>query len=195
VKEVNKKMDSFFNFDDLFVDFDNFGKRFMERIQKEIDETEKAIKSGELKGNWDVKKIDEPEVKGYIIQGRFWTDEPFETFDLFEPLRPRTRRPIPERPLKISEKDSIEIREPLTDLFEEDKVIRIYAELPGEEKSDIKLDFKKDKVEIKGKKFQKTVNLPTENIDKEKTTSKYTNGVLEVTIPKKEKYEPKYHRL
>ena len=187
-------MDSFFDFDDLFADFDKFGKRFMTRIQKEIDETEKAIKSGELEGNWDVEKIDEPGVKGYIIQGRFWTHEPFETFDPVEPLRPRTRRPIPERPFKLSEKDSMEIREPLTDLFEEDNAIRIYAELPGEEESDIKLDFKKDKVDIKGRKFHKTVDLPTENIDKEKTTSKYKNGVLEVTIPKK-RHEPKYHRL
>jgi HSP20 family protein len=101
---------------------------------------------------------------------------------------------MPERPLKISEKDSEEIREPLTDLFEEDNAIRIYAELPGEEESDIKLDFRKDKVEIKGKKFRKIVNLPTENIDKEKTTSKYRNGVFEVTIPRKT-LEPRYHRL
>ena len=187
-------MDSFFDFDELFRDFSKFNKQFIDKIQKEIDDTEKAVKSGELKGNWDVKRIDEPEVKGFIIQGRFWTHEPYETFDPSEPLRPRIKRPMPERPLKLSEKDSVEIREPLTDLFEEDDAIKIYAELPGEEESDIKLDFKKDKVEIKGKKFHKTVDLPTENIDKEKTTSKYKNGVLEVTIPKK-RYEPKYHRL
>jgi HSP20 family molecular chaperone IbpA len=188
---VNEGMNSFFSFDDLFGDFDRFGKQFMERIQKEIDETEKAVKSGKLKGNWDIERIDEPGVKGYIIQGRFWTQEPFEPFD---PPRPKTRRPMPERPLKISEKDSEEIREPLTDLFEEDTAIRIYAELPGEEESDIKLDFREDKIEIKGKKFHKVVDLPTENIDKEKTTSKYRNGVLEVTIPRKTR-EPKHHRL
>jgi HSP20 family molecular chaperone IbpA len=192
---VNEGMDSLFNFNDLLGDFDKFGKQFMEKIQKEIDETEKAIKSGELKGNWNVRRIDEPGVKGYIIQGRFWTHEPFEAFSPFEPLRPRTRRPIPERPSKISEKDSMEIREPLTDLFEEEDEVRIYAELPGEAENDIKLDFKADRVEIKGKKFHKTVDLPTENIDKEKTTSKYKNGVLEITIPKKGTREPKYHRL
>jgi len=192
--EVNEGMDSFFDFDELFGDFNEFGKRFMERIQKEIDDTEKAIKSGELKGNWDIKRIDEPGVKGYVIQGRFWTHEPFEAFDPFEPLRPRTRKPLPERPLELSEKDAMEIREPLTDLFEEGNTLRIYAELPGEEENDIKLDFTKDKITIKGKKFNKTLDLPTENIDKERTTSKYKNGVLEVTIPKKGQ-EPKYHRL
>jgi len=194
VKEVNEGMNSFFDFNDLFGDFEEFGKRFIERIQKEIDETEKAVKSGELKGNWDIKRIDEPGVKGYIIQGRFWTHEPFETFDPFEPLRPRTKKPLPERPLKLSEKDSMEIREPLTDLFEEENIIRIFAELPGEEEKDIKLNFTKDKIEIKGRKFQKTIDFPTENIDKDKVTSKYKNGVLEVTIPKK-RHEPKYHKL
>jgi HSP20 family molecular chaperone IbpA len=194
VKEVNEGLNSFFSFDDLFGDFGRFGKQFMEIIQKEIDETEKAVKSGKLRGNWDIERIDEPGVRGYIIKGRFWTHEPLETFDPFEPLRPKIRRPMPERPLKIPEKDSGEIREPLTDLFEEDTAIRIYAELPGEEESDIKLDFREDKVEIKGKKFHKIVDLPTENIDKEKTTSKYRNGVLEVAIPKKTR-EPKHHRL
>ncbi len=187
-------MDSFFNFDELFEDFGKFNKQFMDRIQKEIDETEKAIKKSELKGNWDIKKIDEPGVKGFIIQGKFWTNEPFETFDPVEPLRPRIRKPFPEKPLELKADDSGEIREPLTDLFEEDNTIRIFAELPGEEKGDIKLDFKKDKVEIKGKKFNKTVTLSTENIDKEKTTTKYKNGVLEITIPKKG-HEPKIHRL
>jgi HSP20 family molecular chaperone IbpA len=191
---VNEGMDSFFNFDELFEDFGKFNKQFMDRIQKEIDETGKAIKNSELKGSWDIKKIDEPGVKGFIIQGKFWTHKPFETFDPIEPLRPRTRKPFPEKPLESNADDSGEIREPLTDLFEEDSTIRIFAELPGEEKGDIKLDFKKDKVEIKGKKFNKTVTLPTENIDKEKTITKYKNGVLEITIPKKS-HEPKIHRL
>ena len=67
MKEVNEGMNSFFDFNDLFGDFEEFGKRFMERIQKEIDETEKAVKSGELKGNWDIKRIDEPGVKLSLI--------------------------------------------------------------------------------------------------------------------------------
>jgi HSP20 family molecular chaperone IbpA len=191
---VNEEMDSFFNFDELFEYFGKFNKQFMDRIQKEIDETEKTIKKSELKGNWDIKKIDEPGVKGFIIQGKFWTDESFETFDPLEPLRPRIRKPFPEKPLELNADDSDEIRKPLTDLFEENNSIRIFAELPGEEEGDIKLDFNKDKVEIKSKKFNKTVTLPTENIDKEKTTTKYKNGVLEITIPKKN-FEPKIHRL
>ena len=187
-------MDSFFDLDDMFRDFGKFNKQFIDRIQKQFDETEKAIENGELKGNWDVQKIDEPRMKGYIIRGEFWTGEPTESLEPIEPLRPRPRKPFPEKPLKTNEEGSEEIREPLTDLFEEDNVMRIFAETPGEEESDIKIDFEKDKVEIRGKKFNKTVTLPTLNIDKEKVTTKYKNGVLEITIPKKGT-EPKIHRL
>jgi HSP20 family molecular chaperone IbpA len=187
-------MDSFFDFDDLFGDFSKFNKQFMNRIQKEIDEAEKSFMDGELKDGWDVKKIDEPGMKGYIIRGKFWANESKDSFDPIEPLRPRTRKPFPEKPLALDNEGSEEIREPLTDVFEEDNKVKIFAELPGEEESDIKLDFRKDGFEIKGKKFNKTVPLPTENIDKEKMTKKYKNGVLEITIPKK-KFEPKVHRL
>src|SRR3972149_2319535 len=37
-----------------------------------------------------------------------------------------------------------EEREPITDVFDEDKEIRIYAEMPGINEADIKLDLKED---------------------------------------------------
>ncbi|MCW4021151.1 MAG: Hsp20/alpha crystallin family protein [Candidatus Bathyarchaeota archaeon] len=191
-------MDPFFDFDELFGDLEGFNSKLMKRIQRHISETEKAIKNGKLKGDWDVKRIDKPGVQGYIIQGRFWTDQPFkaiEPFDPFEPLRPWRRRPMPQRPFKVPESATKEIREPLTDVFEEDDAIRIYVELPGEEKDDIQLNIKEGKVEIKTKKFYKIVDLPRENSDTEKITQKYKNGVLEVTIPRKEKAKPKYYKL
>ncbi len=59
--------------------------------------------------------------------------------------------------------------------------------MQGEEKDDIHLNVTAGKAEVKGKRFYKTIDLPTGNIDIEKASSKYKNGVLEVTIPKKEK--------
>ena len=187
-------MDSFFNLDDLFGDFGSFNKKFVKRIQKQFEETQKAVENGELKGNWDIKKIDEPKMKGYIIHGEFWTDGSLDSFDPIEPLRPRTRKPFPEKPLITDKEGSEEIREPLTDLFEEYNIIKIFAEMPGEEESDIRIGFEKGKVEIKGKKFNKTLPLPTQNVDKEKVATKYKNGVLEIIIPKKGT-EPKIHKL
>jgi len=190
-------MDPFSDLDELFTGLDVFGDEFIEKLQKRMSKIEEAIKSGKLKGDWEVERIDKPGTKGYIIRGRFWTDEPsdlIDPFDPFEPLRPR-RRPTPERPFKVPSDVSKEIRDPLTDIFEEDHAIRVYVELPGEEEKDIKLDFKERKVEVTAKRFHKMIELPTENIDKEKVTSKYRNGVLDLTIPRKEDSEPKYYKL
>lgn len=186
-------MASFFDFDEI-GDFDTLSREFMKRIRREISEIEKAVKSGKIKGNWDVKQIDKPGVRGYVIQGRFWSGQPLGPFDPFEPLEPWRRRPMPKRPFRIPERALDEVREPLTDVFEEEKTVKIYVELPGEEKDDIQLNVTEGKVEVKTKRFYKMMDLPTRDIDIENASSKYKNGVLEVTIPKKEKSPEKEKR-
>jgi len=176
-------MTTFFDFDENFGDL-GFSGGFMKNMLREFNEIEKMIKSGKLKGKWDIKQIDEPERKGYVIQGRFWSNQPVEPFEPFKPWR---RRPMPKRPFEVPEKALKEIREPLTDVFEEDKTVKIYVELPGEEEDDIQLNVTEGKVEVKAEKFYKMVEVPTSNVDVEKVSSKYKNGVLEVTIPKKDK--------
>ena len=82
------------------------------------------IKNRKLKGKWNVKEIDEPSVKGYIIQGRFWSDQPLEPLDPFGPLTPWERRPVPQRPFRTPETLN-EIREPFVDVFDEDESAKI----------------------------------------------------------------------
>jgi len=176
-------MTAFFDFDEFFGDL-GFNGDFMKSIVREFNEIEKMMKSGKLTGKWGFKQIDEPERKGYVIQGRFWSAQPIEPFEPFKPWR---RRPMPKRPFEVPEKALNEIREPLTDVFEEDNVVKVYVELPGEEKDDIHLNVAEGKVEVKANKFYKMIELPTSNIDIEKASSKCKNGVLEVTIPKKDK--------
>jgi len=191
-------MDSFFDFDELLQDFDAFSTKFMRNIQKEFEEIEKSVKEGKLKGDWNVKRIDKPGMQGFIIQGRFWTDKPFGPFgpyDPFEPPKPLRRRPTFETPSNVPEDALKEIREPLTDVFDSEKETKVYVELPGEEESDIQLDFKDGKLEIKAKRFYKMLNLPVETPNKEKMITRYTNGILEVTIPKKQETETKYYKL
>ncbi|MEM2111689.1 MAG: Hsp20/alpha crystallin family protein [Candidatus Bathyarchaeia archaeon] len=189
---------SFFDFDELFGNFDMFNKNFVKRIQKEMEEIENAIKSGELEGKWDVEKIDKPGMKGYIIKGYFSTEKPFapfepsEPFESLKPLRPRISRTPFEIPADVAKKEP---RDPLTDVIEEEKAIKIYVELPGEDKNDIKLSFKEGKLEIKAKNFQKVIDLPKRDIDTERAESKYKNGVLEVIIPKKKNFQPMYYQV
>jgi HSP20 family protein len=80
-----------------------------------------------------------------------------------------------------------EEREPITDVFDEKEEIRIYAEMPGVDEQDIKIDLKGDILEIftqRGeRKYRKEVLLPMK-AKVEALTSKYKNGVLEITIRK-----------
>ncbi len=80
-------------------------------------------------------------------------------------------------------------REPLVDIVETDQEIRVVAELPGVEKTDIKLHGTEDSLIISVNtpqtKYYKEVFLPTKVKVKE-AKSTYKNGVLEVVFPKAE---------
>ncbi len=88
-----------------------------------------------------------------------------------------------------------EEREPLVDIVETNGEVRIVAELPGVEKTDIKLHGTEDSLTISVNtpqtKYYKEVALPTKVKVKESKSS-YKNGVLEVVFPKAEaEKEPK----
>ena len=151
--------------DDAFSDMDSYFKKLTERMFKEMEEFEKAIRSGKLQGEWEVKPIDKPGVKGYVAQGRFQLGEPLT---------------VPKHALD-------EVREPLTDVFEDKDCVKLYVELPGVEKNDIQLNVTQGKAEVKAKNFYKLIDLPTEDVEFEKVSANYKNGVLEVVIPKVKK--------
>ena len=168
------------DFDELFRELCGFMRKM--QLQK-ANWIEHDIEAGELEGSWDVREINEPSTKGYAIQGRFWATQPRETPDPFEPPEPLKRRPLLRRPPTPSQ-TLLEKPEPLVDIFDEEETIRAYVELPGEEKDNIKLNVVGNKVEVKTGKFYKLIDLPTENIEVEKISSRYNNAVLEITIPK-----------
>lgn len=80
-----------------------------------------------------------------------------------------------------------EEREPITDIFNEEQEIRVYAEMPGVSQEDIKLDLKGDILDISaqsgGRKYRKEVLLPAK-VKAETLVSSYKNGILEVKIGK-----------
>ena len=87
-----------------------------------------------------------------------------------------------------------EEREPLVDIISTNNEIKVVVELPGVEKEDIKLHGTETtltiSVDTPQRKYYKEVKLP-EKVDPKQAKSTYKNGVLEVTLPKKEKREPK----
>ena len=90
-------------------------------------------------------------------------------------------RKTPEGP-KVEEE-----REPLTDVFDEDQEIRIYAEMPGVNEADIKLDLKEDILDISAqtgdRKYHKEILLPSK-VRADTMSSSYNNGILEVKVKK-----------
>ena len=162
-------------FDEVFRDMELFRKKLMESMLREFDDIERQVRSGKLEGEWDVKPIERPGVKGYVARGRFWSREPWS---------------IPRHATE-------EAREALTDVFEDKETVKLYVELPGVEKDDIQLNVTEGRAEIKAKKFYKVVNLPTRDVDSEKASAEYKNGVLQVSIPKIKKpaEEEKKHKI
>ncbi|MCG6911224.1 MAG: Hsp20/alpha crystallin family protein [Deltaproteobacteria bacterium] len=99
---------------------------------------------------------------------------------------------------------------PKVDIYEEDGAIVVKAELPGVEKDNIVVDVKNGILTLKGERasdkevkedsyyrrervfgsFERRFNLP-ENVDPEKITADYKDGVLKVGIPKPEEALPK----
>ena len=99
---------------------------------------------------------------------------------------------------------------PAVDIYETNDSFVVSADLPGLNKDEIQIDLKDDTLTLKGeKKFEEKVSkdnyirveraygsyvrsftLP-QNVDPEKIKAKYKEGVLEVTIPKKEDARPK----
>lgn len=80
-----------------------------------------------------------------------------------------------------------EEREPITDVFDEDEEIRIYAEMPGINEADIKLDLKEDILDISAqtgdRKYHKEILLPAK-VQAETIVSSYNNGILEIKVKK-----------
>lgn len=80
-----------------------------------------------------------------------------------------------------------EEREPITDVFDEAQEIRIYAEMPGVNAGDIKLDLKEDILDISAqsgdRKYHKEVLLPAK-VKAETMSFSYNNGILEVKVKK-----------
>ena len=78
-------------------------------------------------------------------------------------------------------------REPLVDIIDLEKEIRVIVEIPGVEKEAIKLSGTEEiltiSVNTSERKYFKEIMTPTK-INPKKAKSSYKNGVLEVTLPK-----------
>ena len=105
----------------------------------------------------------------------------------FGNLKPSTQFGKPKVAIK-------EQREPLVDIMENDGEVKVIAEIPGVEKTDIKLHGTETTVTISvdtpKRKYYKEIKLPAK-VDTKKTKASYKSGVLEITLQKKKEEETK----
>lgn len=80
-----------------------------------------------------------------------------------------------------------EEREPIVDLFNEKEEVQIYAEMPGINEEDIKVELRGDILDIFAqtgdRKYHKEVLLPAK-VEPQTLTYNYKNGILEVKVKK-----------
>ncbi|CAB5079270.1 Heat shock protein Hsp20 [Olavius algarvensis associated proteobacterium Delta 3] len=99
---------------------------------------------------------------------------------------------------------------PVVDIFDKDDHIAITAEIPGVDKDRVSVDVKERVLTLRGERsgdnevkkdnyyrrervygsFERSFTLP-ENVDSEKITAEFKDGVLTIEVPKPEKLTPK----
>jgi HSP20 family protein len=81
------------------------------------------------------------------------------------------------------------VREPLTDVCQDEKSVVITVEMPGIDKDSIELETSDEsmviKVEKGNRKYYKDVKLPA-RVKPSTAKAKYNNGVLDITVEKEE---------
>jgi len=172
-KRRNQSKDPFGNIDDMFREMEKMMdeelKNFTEKVPKEY------VKERKLPDGSTVKELG-PFVHGYSMK-----------------IGPDGKPEIQEfGNIKKSLKGTPQVkeeREPLVDIVETNEDVHVVVELPGVEKSDIKLHGTDDSLTISVDtpqyKYYKEVTLPVKVRVKEANSS-YKNGVLEVVLPKAE---------
>jgi HSP20 family protein len=169
-------------FDEDFFGINETFKQMQEAIEKEFEELSKRAPT-ELQREQTLPDGTKVQSYGPFVYGYSVTVGPDGKPNVkeFGNFKAGTQLGKPHMDLK-------EKREPLADVIDADKTVRVIVELPGVEKDDIKLSGTDDKLRISvdtaKNKYYKEVELPSK-VDAKKAKSNYKNGVLDITIPKK----------
>ena len=99
---------------------------------------------------------------------------------------------------------------PAVDIYETESEITVHAELPGVDRKDIGLNLEKNVLTLKGERrfeketkqenyrrierayggFSRSFSIPA-IVDEEKIRAEYKDGILKISLPKKEQVKPK----
>lgn len=165
-----------------FFDFEEMDRWFEEMLKETMGEVPKELVREKRLPDGSVAREIGPLVYGYSVT--IGPDGKPEIRE-FGNIRPglKTLGPGVTKPA-VAIKGS---REPLTDIIEEQDAIKVIAELPGVEKTDINLRISERKLTISAetprRKYHKVVDLPAD-VDPKSSKATFKNGILEVTLKK-----------
>jgi HSP20 family protein len=173
--------------DRFFDEMDNIMEEMFKETFREMPKD--LIRERKLPGGGTVKEVG-PFVYGYSVTMGPDGKPVVREFGNVKPSLRAGPRGAPKLEVK-------EEREPLVDVIVNNDV-KVVAELPGVDKKDIKLDASDRTLTIsvstEEHKYYKKIDLPTD-IDPDSAKASYKNGVLEVTLTKRQKKEGKGIRV
>jgi HSP20 family protein len=154
--------------------FEDMIKKFEDNIPEEFEDLVKEEKTP----SGIVRRY------GPFVYGFSYTAEPGKEpiFREFGNIKPSHRGIEP-----------VEGREPLVDVMDEKDKYKIFVELPGVDKENVKLDVAENSIQIStqdDKKFYKMIDLESA-VDPDSPKASYKNGVLSIELDKKEKRKGK----
>ena len=172
-----------------FRGFEEIDRMFDEMVQEMLNNAPKDLyRERKLPSGGTVKEMG-PFVYGYSMKVGPDGKPVIREFGNVRPSSRPTRFGRQRPSLELREE-----REPLVDTISENGTIRVLAEVPGVDKSNIKLNCSETALTItvdsEMRKYYKEVNLP-EPVDPKVAKATYKNGVLEVVLTKKTKETPK----
>ena len=157
------------NFEEIIREMEALQRRMIETLFSDFEDLERSIETGELQGEWQIKPIERPGMRGFIARGFFRTLEPLERPNgILPPLNPPLEEPM----------------EPLYDINVGEDAIQLYIELPGVEEGEIEIEADPKNFEVKARSFQTNIDISRWVLDTNNIAAEYKNGVLKVTIPK-----------
>jgi HSP20 family protein len=170
----------------LFRDFDEIQSQ-MQRMFEQLDDTNSDVTPKELIKEFEASDGSKVRQVGPIVYGYSMTigKDGKPVVHEFGNVKPSKSRYGPGR----TKPQLTEEREPLVDVSTTNDQVIIVLEMPGVKKEDIKLYASEYFVEVQStdpkRKYHKTIEIPKE-IDIERVKSKFNNGILEITLNKKE---------
>lgn len=176
-------------FNDIFTGFDEMRKQMEREFEEQFRDVQtKAPK--ELVREYETSEGDKVREIGPFVYGYSVTIGPDGKPKVreFGNVRSNNRGGFGTRPQFSAE------REPLADIINSDKEVKVVVELPGVSKENLRVNAYDNSVEILAntgdRKYRRIVDLPAD-ADIETARSSYRNGILEIIFNKKGQDKPK----